>query len=119
MTEETKQQLMAAGVLVPEALERFMGNAGMLERFLKKFLEDKNGAMLSEAMQAGDYAQAFMAAHTLKGVCGNLSMQSLYEKASVVVEALRAQQTEAAQAEIQDFLSAYESMQDSIRRALL
>lgn len=40
-------------------------------------------------MAAGDAKEAFVAAHTLKGVSQNLGFDNLYEPAVVVTEALR------------------------------
>ena len=85
-----KERLMAAGIDVDGALERFMGNDALLERFLNKFLADRNYAALSAAVEAGDAAEALTASHTLKGVCGNLSMPELFRLLTCQVEALRA-----------------------------
>ena len=71
------------------AMERFMNNEGLLERFLKKFLTDVSYTQLAEAMERHDEQAAFQAAHTLKSVCGNLSLQSLYEPVNILVEDLR------------------------------
>ena len=73
-----KERLTAAGIDVDDALGRFMGNEALLERFLTKFLADGNYAALSAAVAAGDSAGALTASHTLKGVCGNLSMSELF-----------------------------------------
>ena len=42
MTSFCKQQLADAGMDVADALERLMGSEALLERLLKKFLEDEN-----------------------------------------------------------------------------
>ena len=85
-----KERLMAAGIDVDGALERFMGNDALLERFLGKFPADKNYAALSAAVAERDLEEALTASHTLKGVCGNLSMPELFRLLSCQVEALRA-----------------------------
>ena len=46
MDSQIKAGLMAAGVDVDEALERFMGSEAMLSRFLKKFPADQGFAPL-------------------------------------------------------------------------
>ena len=71
MDSQIKAGLMAAGVDVDEALERFMGSEAMLSRFLKKFPADQGFATLTAALEAGDHEGAVNAAHTLKGLCGN------------------------------------------------
>ena len=42
MDATRKARLEAAGINVDGALERFMGNASMLERYLGRFLEEKS-----------------------------------------------------------------------------
>ena len=52
MQELMKEKLMGAGIDVPVALERFMGNEALLERFLKKFLKDASYEKLVAAIGA-------------------------------------------------------------------
>lgn len=54
MQAEKREQLEKAGIDVSGALERFMGNDALLERFLNKFLSDANYEKLTAAMDAGD-----------------------------------------------------------------
>ena len=100
-----KERLAAAGIDVDGALERFMGNDALLERFLKKFLADGNYAALSAAVAAGDPAS-----HTLKGVCGNLSMPELFGLLTSQVEALRAGDWDKAAGLMPEIDRAYESV---------
>lgn len=97
MQNTKHEQLTAAGINVEMALERFMGNEMLLERFLKKFPEDPNFEKLEDAMEKGDRESALQAAHTLKGVCGNLSMESLYAELDLQVKAMRAENWQEAQ----------------------
>ena len=108
MTEETKRELEQAGIRVDQLLERFMGNEGLAERFLKKFLNDANYGKLMESVQAGDPKGAFEAAHTLKGVAGNLSMQPLMED-------LRSDRWEEALSLMPKVTEAYEKMAAVLR----
>ena len=80
MREDIRAALVRAGVDVDGALERFMNNEGLLERFLKKFPADPNYGALKEALARGDADAAFRAAHTLKGVAANLSMATLQQR---------------------------------------
>lgn len=79
MHEEQIKALQEAGIDYQSALERFMNNEALLKRFLLKFLSDSNYAALENALKAGDVDAAFHAAHTLKGVTGNLSMTPLFQ----------------------------------------
>ena len=48
------ESLTDAGIDVNSAIERFMGNESLFERFLKKFLEDSNYHDLLAAISSGD-----------------------------------------------------------------
>ena len=61
----------------------------LVKKFVLKFLDDKSFSSLCKSMEASDYAQAFIAAHTLKGVCQNLSFTRLYKSANLLTEELR------------------------------
>lgn len=61
----------------------------LVERFAGRFLEDQSFAKLKAALAEGDARGAFLAAHTLKGVCQNLGFTNLEGPASEICEALR------------------------------
>ena len=60
-----------------------------IRKFLLKVLDDKSYELLLNSIEARDMAEAFRAAHTLKGVCQNLSFTKLYRSADALCEALR------------------------------
>lgn len=62
----------------------------LVARFAIKFLADDSFSKLEAGMAARDVKAAFMAAHTLKGVCSNLGLTNLFEPASQLTEILRA-----------------------------
>lgn len=96
MEQAKYDRLRAAGIGVDEALRRFMNNEALLTRFLGKFADDGNYKGLKEALERGDEKAAFEAAHTLKGVAGNLSLERLYKAASAQTELLREGRLEEA-----------------------
>ena len=61
----------------------------MIHKFALKFLEDTSYELLITSMENKDYAEAFRAAHTIKGVCQNLDFTRLYRSSSQLSEALR------------------------------
>ena len=61
----------------------------LVQKFIVKFLSDPSYENLTNAMRSENYDEAFREAHTLKGVCQNLSFTKLYSSSSSVTEALR------------------------------
>lgn len=84
-----KEKLREAGILYDDGLRRFSGYKDLYEKHLGKFPLNPVFAELKEAMDQGDYNAAFAAAHTLKGLSGNLSLQGLYRSLKDFVEFLR------------------------------
>jgi len=84
-----RQACLDAGINYDEGVARFVGNAEMYEHFLNEFLSDPTFALLDTAMGEKNISSAFQAAHTLKGVTGNLSMDRLYQKLAALTDALR------------------------------
>ena len=78
MNEENKKLLLEAGVDLDRTMERFMNNEGLYLKFLKRFPEDPNFAQMKENIAGGQYEEAFKNAHTLKGLSGNLGLESFY-----------------------------------------
>ncbi len=58
-------------------------------RFLTRVPSDPCFAELEAAMSAGDAQAAFRAAHTLKGICLNLSLDKLFVSSNALTDALR------------------------------
>ena len=117
MDAAKKDRLVKAGIRVDDALERFMGNEALLDRFLTKFLADTNYEALVRAVAGGDHAAALTASHTLKGVCGNLSMEALFSLLTCQVQALRAGDHAAADAMMPDISAAYGAVVRAIRES--
>ena len=107
MDEARRQLLLDAGVDVDEALGRFLGNEALMMKFLLRFPGDENFSRLKEAMAQSDAVGAFEAAHTLKGVVGNLSMKDIFRWTSVIVEDLRAGDLTAAKEKMPALEAAY------------
>ena len=71
-----------------EILSRF-GSEAMVKRFAISFLNDPSFEQLKEGLEENDGEKAFRAAHTLKGICLNLSFDTLYKPCAEITEALR------------------------------
>ncbi len=70
----------------------------LVQKFVLKFLEDKSFDTLVAAMAGHDRETAFRAAHTIKGMCQNLSFTRLGDSAHDLTEALRNEWSDSADA---------------------
>ena len=115
MTTEYKEALISAGVDLEDALHRFMDNEDLLERMLKKFPADQSFIDLQTALKNENCEDAFRAAHTLKGVSGNLSFKKLFTALCEQVEALRSNDLARAKQLMPSVSEAYEKIMQVIR----
>ncbi len=87
---ENCEKLTKAGLDTEALLKRLMGNASLIRLFVKKFCDDKTFAALETAIAAEDAKGAEIASHTLKGMCGNMSLNELFALFSEQVTRFRA-----------------------------
>ncbi len=74
-----------------DAVARF-GGERLVKKFALKFLNDGSYELLVRSLKEGNGEEAFRAAHTLKGVCQNLSFDRLSRSTLVLTEMLRDKQ---------------------------
>ena len=117
MNPQTQAILEQGGVDVTGALGRFMGSEALLERFLKRFLQDETLSALQAALDAGDAEAAAVAAHSLKGTSGNLSLNVLFERSTTQLGQLRAGDLEGARQAMAGVTEAYTAAVEAIRAA--
>ena len=91
-------------------LKRF-GSEAMIQRFALKFLKDGSFSDLKNALEAKDGERAFRAAHTLKGICLNLGLDSLYKVSACLTEKLRGR-------EFNGYEEAYEEVQQEYQKTI-
>ena len=84
------ERLIQWGCDVPGALPRFIDNRDFYCRMLAQVPGEENFDKLGSALADGDVKSSFDAAHTLKGVLGNMGLTPMYEEACAIVEPLRA-----------------------------
>ena len=87
----------------------------LVQKFVLKFLSDSSYKLLESSLAAQDYAEAFRAAHTIKGVCQNLSIDRLGDSVSRLTEALRGGWSDAAAPLIEEVRADYRLTVDAIR----
>ena len=86
----TTDALRDYGANMDEGLGRCMGNEALYLRLVGTIFDDKAFDRLQESIHAGDKKAAFEAAHSLKGVLGNLALTPLFEPVCEITELLRA-----------------------------
>ena len=69
-----------------------------IQKYVLKFLEDKTYSLLVESWEQENYDEAFRAAHTIKGMCQNLSFSRLLDSSAALTESLRGGKSAGAQA---------------------
>ena len=60
-----------------------------ITRFLLRVVDDGSYQLLIDSIATGNVDEAFRAAHTLKGVCANLSITKFGNSSSALTEVLR------------------------------
>ena len=81
----------------------------LVQKFVLKFLSDGSYQLLCSSMESKDYPEAFRAAHTIKGMCQNLSFTVLGRSGSALAEALRNGYTPEADALFEQVKADYAS----------
>ena len=66
-----------------------MMNEMLIARMITKFISSNSIEQIVSFYENKDYRQLFAAAHSLKGVAGNLALTPLFELASFITEATR------------------------------
>ncbi len=61
----------------------------LVQKFVLKYLDDGSFGLLCTSMQQKNWEEAFRAAHTIKGMCQNLSFTTLLDSSSKLSDALR------------------------------
>lgn len=81
-----------------EVKSRLMSDR-IVEKFIVRFPGDPSYEQLMDAWDQENGEMIFKAAHTLKGVCANLSISGLFEIADQITEAYRPGQEQAQSGE--------------------
>ena len=89
----------AIGGNYEEVLNRLRNNE-RIEKFLKKVSADPSYDLLISSFANNNAPEAFRAAHTIKGICLNLCINTLYKSANELTEALRNQTEITEQAKV-------------------
>jgi HPt (histidine-containing phosphotransfer) domain-containing protein len=85
----TIDALKQLGCDTDDGLTRCMGNEAFYFKLIGKVIDDKNFQALEDAVAAKNLDAAFDAAHSLKGVLGNLALTPIYQPVYEITELLR------------------------------
>ena len=85
----TIDALKQFGCNTDDGLSRCIGNEAFYFKLIGKVIDDKNFQMLEDAVASKDLDKAFDAAHSLKGVLGNLALTPVYQPVYEITELLR------------------------------
>ena len=85
----TIDALKQLGCNTDDGLTRCMGNEAFYFKLIGRVVDDKNFQALEDAVAAKNLDAAFDAAHSLKGVLGNLALTPVYEPVYEITELLR------------------------------
>ena len=86
----TIEKLNSFGADTADGLARCYGNETLYLKLVNMLPKEKSFDKLKESIEAYDLDAAFDAAHSLKGVLGNLSLTPMYDKCVEITELLRA-----------------------------
>ena len=94
---------------------RLSKNERIIKKFVLKFLEDGSYDLLVRSLEEKNYREAFRAAHTMKGICQNLSFTKLYQSSHAITEALRTKDYDLAAQLLSKVKADYQQTADAIR----
>lgn len=114
MSADLAAELAQYGIDYADAMDRMGGNEDLYKKLALKYLDDSNYVDLVAAMEMANYDDAYKAAHSLKGVAGNLSFNKLYELAGTASGALHQGEYEAVTPLMPSIKEAHEKVIDGL-----
>ena len=94
---------------------RMMGNQKLVEKFVRKFLEDPTYKQIKESVEKMDY-EILRATHTMKGIASNLEFTQLQQKSAKAVDMIRAGEKETVLPVIDEIEKEYQKVVDAIQK---
>lgn len=74
---------------VEGAIERFAGKTDLYDKYIKLFTQEDSYLKLEEAVANLDYLEIELNVHSLKGLAGNLGVNSVYNATCVMLKEIR------------------------------
>ena len=95
---------------------RMMGNQKLVEKFVRKFLDDPTYDQIKEAVAKMDYDEILRTTHTMKEIASNLEFTYLQQKSAKAVDMIRAGQQEEVLPVIDEIEKEYQKVVDGIQK---
>lgn len=114
MSEDLAGKLAPYGIDYVDAMERMDNDGDLYKMLAMKYLDSSNYADLTAAIEVKDFDNGYKAAHSLKGMAGNLSFKNLFEVAAAMSEALFQGEYQAAEGMLPDLESAHGKVIDGL-----
>ena len=109
---DIKEVFQKYGADYETTMSRFMCNEQLYLTILAMLPRDENLHKLDRALQSHDFPTAFDAAHTLKGMAGNLGLTPLYQTICALAEPLRNGGLD------EDYTALFHSVKEEFERAI-
>ena len=108
-------KLKRVGVNTDKTIDRFGGMTDLYVKFLTEFADTERFEEIYSCIADGNYPQAEMCAHKLKGVLGNLGMEELFSEAELVMKDIRTDNYTAAKERLMEMQPKVQEIQRIIR----
>mgnify|MGYP003229613010 FL=1 len=95
---------------------RMMGNQKLVEKFVRKFLDDPTYGQIKEAVDKMDYDEILRTTYTMKGIASNLEFTHLQQKSAKAVDMIRAGQREEVLPVIGEIEKEYQKVIEQIQK---
>ncbi len=118
MQKELNDALLECETDVRGSIKRFSGNENIYISFLKSFPDEPTMKSLRQSIKEHQWEDAFVAAHALKGLAGNLGFIPLYYDIGELVVLLRAGKYGAVDQLYKQTESSYHEIVKAIRNHL-
>ncbi|MDO5572514.1 MAG: Hpt domain-containing protein [bacterium] len=90
MKKELQDALLECETDIQGSIQRFYGNEDIYISYLKTFPDEPTMKLLRQSIEDHQWEEAFVTAHALKGLAGNLGFIPLYHALGELVVMLRA-----------------------------
>lgn len=110
MADDLNTKLASYGIDYEDAMDRMDNDGDLYKTLALKYLDNAKYADLVAALEVKDFDEAYKAAHSIKGVAGNLSFARLFDVSSAMSEALFQGEYQAAEGMLGDLKAANEKV---------